>query len=75
MDGFANVMQWHDWWWALEHCIDGYVVSVTHYMYKPQAYIVAKPPVTAKPAVYGIKMLYKTKHVFACKVVAQLLIM
>jgi len=25
MNGFANVMQWHDWWWlwALEYCLAG----------------------------------------------------
>ena len=31
MDGFANVMLMHDWWWlsALEHCLAGYGFSHT----------------------------------------------
>jgi len=44
MDGFVNVMQWHDWWWlwAHEHCLAGYGFS--HKL----PYIVAKPLVTGK---------------------------
>ena len=33
MGGFANVMQWHDWWWlwTLEQCLAGHgMLSVTH---------------------------------------------
>jgi len=35
MDGFANVVQWHDWWWlwALEHCLAGYGFSHTLALY------------------------------------------
>jgi len=31
MDGFANVMQWHDWWWlwAHQHCLAKY--GFTHW--------------------------------------------
>jgi len=31
MGGFANVIQWHDWWWlwAVEHCLARYVFSLT----------------------------------------------
>ena len=27
MNGFANMMQWHDWWWlwALKHCLARYI--------------------------------------------------
>jgi len=42
IDGFANVMQWHDrwWFWGLEHCVAGYGFSHT---LGPEFYWI-KPP-------------------------------
>jgi len=44
MDGFANVIYWHDWWrlWTLKHCLAGYGFSHTLALY------CRKPPVTGK---------------------------